>query len=545
MVSDLVPLLREYASGLWARRWSIIVTTWALSLIGWAVVALLPNVYSARSQIYVDSQSIIGPLMRNLTVMPDTDSQIQMMRQTLLSRPNLEDLIEQTGLGRGVGVGDTLAYEDLLKRLARDIEVRQVNASLFEIGYHAPDPEIAYGVVRAVIDLFVERNLGLTRRDVDAAQAFIDRQIGDYEAKLRSADLALARFKSEHAAELGGTDRVQRELEDARSAKRTLESERGSASWQREQLRLQLASTPMRLPRAEAIRAPTRAEARLTELQTQLDQSLLVFTELHPSVAGLKRLVGQAEEEVARERGGSRADPAVANPMFTQLQEQLRGLDLRIADLDRRTRLVSEDIDRLSIKVAESPEVEADLLRLTRDYEALSKNYQELVQRRETAHLAKQMDTETSGLEFRVVEPPVLPQLPSSPRRALLMLAVSAAALGVGFGIALLRIMLHQAVMRPGQLEQAFDLPVLGVVREVRMSRWHPFRAAEQVLAGSLLAVFFACSAGLIQQYRSNPLDPAPMAFAAGGKDWLEQRLAAVTASLQDIPVGSVVLGSE
>jgi polysaccharide chain length determinant protein (PEP-CTERM system associated) len=539
---EVLPQIRFYAAGLWARRWSIILVAWLVSLAGWTVVALLPNSYTAKAQVYVDTQSILGPLMRNLTVIPDLEGQVQMMRQTLLSRPNLEELVRVTDLD--LDVQGSLAYENLLKRLARDIEVQPINATLLEIRYAARDPELAHRVVEAVLDLFVKRNVGHAQRDVDAAQAFIDKQISEYEAKLRQADLALAGFKREHAAELGGTERAQRELEDARAAKRTIESERASAGWQREQLALQLASTPRRLSRAETSQGLTPAEARLTALRTELDQLLLVFTDRHPGVINMQRLVGQAEEVVARERAGQRSEAMVANPLVVQLEEQLRGVDLRRADLDRRIKLAGEEIDRLALKVAESPQIEADLLRLTRDYDALSKNYQELVQRRETAHLAKQMDSETSNIEFRVVEPPVVPLLPSSPRRTLLMLAVSLAGLGCGAGLAALRLALRREVVRPEQLLETFDLPVLGTVREVRLPGAHPFRAADFATVGLLLALYAGCSGGLVYLYRSNPVREAP-SFVDGGAAWLGRQLQTITASRATTPASDLERGRD
>ena len=125
------------------------------------------------------------------------------------------------------------------------------------------------------------------------------------------------------------------------------------------------------------------------------------------------------------------------------------------------------DVKTLLRKAADTPVVEADLLRLTRDYDALSKNYQELVQRRETANLAKQMDTQTRRVEFRVVEPPVVPLRPSSPWRGPLIAAAALAGLAAGVGLAVLRLTLRRQVTRPEQLLNAFDIPIAGVVRQI------------------------------------------------------------------------------
>jgi polysaccharide chain length determinant protein (PEP-CTERM system associated) len=523
MLGDFLPLIRYYAASLWERRWSILAVAWIVSLLGWTTVAALPDQYTARAQVYIDTKSILGPLMRNLAITPDIDGQVQMMRQTLLSRPNLEKVMEKAELGPGLD--DPRVREDQLKELAQDIKVQPLNEALFAVSYAARDAALAYRVVDALLDLFVEQNLGHTQRDVDAAQAFIDRQIGEYEAKLRQADLALARFKREHGEELGGVDRAQRELEEARSAKRVLESERISARWQRDQLSLQLASTPRRVRQTEVTQMPTPAEAQLTILQTQLAQLQLIYTERHPDIVNLRRQISQAQEQAVRERNEGRGAATLPNPIVAQLEEQLRGLDLRIADLDRRAGLVAEDVSRLSILVAQSPEAEANLLRLTRDYDALSKSYQELVQRRETANLAKKMDTETRSIEFRIVEPPVVPVKPSGPWRGMLIVAVSVLGLGAGLGIALLRVLLRQEIMRPEQLEQAFDIPVLGSIRAIRPGGIHPFRMIEVATASLLIVGFLGCSGGLLYRNHVEPLRIDLQTSASAWLAWAERTL--------------------
>jgi polysaccharide chain length determinant protein (PEP-CTERM system associated) len=504
MPDDLISLIRLALAGIWQRRWSVLVVAWLIALVGWTAVATLPDRYTATAQVYVDTDSILGPLMNNLAVAPDVQGQVRMMRQTLLSRPNLETIASKTGLvPKGTAPRE---LDRIYARLQDEIDVRPIDASLLEVRYTAAAPRTAYAVVAAVLDLFVAENLGHTRRDVDAARSFIDGQIADYEAKLREADLALARFKREHADELVGADRAQRELDDARTAKRSLESELASAAWQRDQLRLQRASTPSRLPRADVERGPTAAESELMKLQTDLNRLRLVFTDRHPDVISLTRLVEQARSEVEQERRQRNGVNTVPNPLVAQYDEQMRGLELRTADLQRRIRLAAEEVERLARKAADTPAVEADLLRLTRDYDALSRNYQELVQRRETANLAKQMDVQTRSIEFRVVEPPVVPNSPSGPWRGALIAGVAVVGLGAGIGLALLRLVLTREVLRPEQLIAAFEIPIAGVVRELRSPRARTGRRLEAAVACLVAVALVGGTGGLLHRNRVEPI---------------------------------------
>jgi polysaccharide chain length determinant protein (PEP-CTERM system associated) len=523
-MAEILDLLRFYGTGCWRRRWSILLVAWVVAVAGWIAVAMMPNVYTSRAEVYVDTQSILGPLLKNLAVTPDVERQVDIMRQTLLSRPNMEALVRATDLD--LAVDGALAYEALLARLSGQISVRSRNRSLFEISYSSRDPREAHKVVSAVIDIFVEKNLGNAQRDVDNARAFIERQVADYERKLREAELAVADYKRSHADELGGFERGLRELEEAQGTVRRLESELQSAIWQRDQLNLQLASAPRRLSRSEVAATASPAVLRVTGLQAELDRLLLTYTDRHPNVVSLRALLRQAQEEAAREAGrGGGEGSTVPNPLIAQLEEEIRGVQLKVADLERRIGLARGDIERLARSVAQTPQVEADLVRLTRDYETLKGQHQQLLEKREAATLAKRLDSETSTVEFRIVEPPVVPVKPSGPPHGLFMIGVFVGALGAGAGLAVLRMLVQEQVLRAEQLDQLFGLPVLGTIAELRLPGTRRFKAVELGALGLVALLFLGSFGSVVWLYQFQPVKPNVPALAADLKGELSRRL--------------------
>ena len=216
-MNELKALLSQYAGELWQRRWAIILVAWLVCLAGWLAVAFLPNRYTSTAQIYVDTESVLGPLMDKLAVSPDIQRQVEVMRQTLLTRPNVEQLIKMTDLD--LRVDGPIEREQLIEALPRQIGVTAVGKNLFKVSYDSTDARESYRVVDSVLQIFVEQNVGITQRDVDSAQEFIERQIADYESKLREAEAAVAAYRREHAEELGGVDRAQRQLEGAETVK--------------------------------------------------------------------------------------------------------------------------------------------------------------------------------------------------------------------------------------------------------------------------------------------------------------------------------------
>ena len=71
---------------------------WVVALAGWVYVWQMPESYKATARLYVDSNSVLRPLMRGLAITPNIDQRIAMMSRTLLSRPNLERLARMTDL---------------------------------------------------------------------------------------------------------------------------------------------------------------------------------------------------------------------------------------------------------------------------------------------------------------------------------------------------------------------------------------------------------------------------------------------------------------
>ena len=86
IVRQVLTILRS----MWKFRWPALVTAWVVALVGVIVVFRIPDQYEASARIYVDTQSILKPLMSGLTVQPNVEQQINMLSRTLMSRPNIE-----------------------------------------------------------------------------------------------------------------------------------------------------------------------------------------------------------------------------------------------------------------------------------------------------------------------------------------------------------------------------------------------------------------------------------------------------------------------
>ena len=457
----LMPIL----AALWQGRRLAMIVTWITCLLGWLAVAMLPNVYTSTARLFVDTDTLLRPLMQDLAVTPDFDRQVEIMRDTLFAVPNVEELIERAEIG-GDDVEDPLKRLELIENITDKLYLSVLGRNLFEIGYHHPDPEVAHRVVTIMLDIFVQQQIGHSQRDVEIAGAFIDDQIAAYDDKLRAAELRVAEFQREHAEELGVATRSVRDFNQAEADTRRLRSELESARWRKGQLQTRLDSTPRTVPRGQSNPAlPSPAQQQLRDLSNELTRKQLLYTEQHPDIVALRQLIAQATEQVrAESEGGLRVD----NPLRRDLSEQLQAVEISITDLERRLRVAENESQALSEKIRQAPQVEADLKRLNRDYDVLLGQYEQLSKRRESAQLARELDEGKKRIEFRTVEAPSKPLKPSGPPHGLFMLGVLVIGIGAGAGLVIARFLISDTVLTTVQLQEAFpSLPVLGGVSEL------------------------------------------------------------------------------
>src|ERR1043166_5636047 len=179
---EILSRLFSYVRDTWKYRWYAVAIAWLLATGGWIWVFLLPDRYDASARVYVDTQSILKPLLSGLAIQPNTEMQIVMMSRTLMSRPNMERVMRMADMD--IKLKNSEEKEALIDRLSRDISLRGAGDNLYTITYRDNRPEDAKRVVQALLTIFVEGSLGDKRKDSDSAKRFIDEQIRAYEQNL-------------------------------------------------------------------------------------------------------------------------------------------------------------------------------------------------------------------------------------------------------------------------------------------------------------------------------------------------------------------------
>lgn len=484
-MQELLDLARAALRGMWAYRWWGLVATVLVGVGGAAFVMTIPNQYQASARVYVDTQSILKPLMSGLAVQPDIEQQVGMMARTLLSRPNVERVVQMADLD--LGVTNPQERDALIDRLMKDIQFTMAGGTnLYGINYRNTDPERARRVVQSLLTIFVESNLGGSRRDADQARKFIDEQIKVYEQRLLDAENALKEFKIRNITQMPnmGQGSVERSgsLQAELSQARMLLAEAQNA---RDELAKQLSIEPQQVPGDQIFpsvaggggAARSEYDDRIDAQKKRLDDLLLRFTNQHPDVVGTRRVIEQLEAARNEERkaetarveaanpGAPKREPGmVSNPVYQQLRVSLAESEATVASLRARTRELESRIEQVRESATNIPKLEAELIQLNRDYDITKRNYDQLVSRRESAQLSGEMEASAGVAEFRVIDPPRVSGKPVFPNRGLLMTAVMLASIGAGFAIAFLRDQIRPTFYDLRTMRSSTGMPLFGAV---------------------------------------------------------------------------------
>ena len=178
----------------WKHRRLGMLVAWVVGAIAAGVILRIPDRYEASARIFVDTQSILKPLMSGLAVQPNIEQQVMMLSRTLISRPNVEKLVRMADLD--LNIKGKAEQDALVDGLMKTLSIQSVGRdNLYSLSYRDTDPGKAQRVVQALVSIFVESSLGDKRQDSESARKFIEEQIRNYEKKLQDAEGRLKDFK--------------------------------------------------------------------------------------------------------------------------------------------------------------------------------------------------------------------------------------------------------------------------------------------------------------------------------------------------------------
>ena len=477
-MDQLVQQALETLRAMWRRRWIGIAIAWVVAIIGGVAILTLKDRYEASARVYVDTKTVLRPLMRDLTVEPDLDQTVGLLARTLINRPNIELLIKKSQLETPDMT--PLERDRLVETLLRDIKVMGVGRdNVFSFTYRDTSAARARQIVQGLVSMFLESDTSTKRRDAEAAREFIDEQVRSYEARLAEAEDRLKEFKVRNLAvsDASGKDYYAR-MSALTDDMAKLSVELRAAEQARDALRRELGGEstsilPDVAPPNATIQTP-EYDARLEAQRKQLDDLLRRYTDQHPDVISTQRLIARLEEEkqheVERLRKVAATKPPPASVGSNEGQQRIKlalaESEAHVASLRVRSGDMQARLNQLRASASRVPQIEAEMARLNRDYEVIRGTYQSMVARREKAALSEEVDA-TRSAQFRIIDPPRVSPQPVFPNRLALAPLVLLLAVAAGVLAAFVTVQVLPTVDHPRALRLLTQRPLLGSVSMV------------------------------------------------------------------------------
>lgn len=494
-----------YINLIFKHRWLIIIP-FCLALIAGIYLAItLPKIYGASTLILVEPQSVPANYVREI-VSTDIDSRIATIQQQILSRTNLEKIIDQFKLFPGIG-SESLLMEEKVASMRNSIRVEVSHSrqgpNTFSISFKDSDPETAMIIANGLATLFINENLKIRETQALGTSDFLKDELGTMRKRLQDVEEKLRayreRYRGELPEQLDGNLRILGNLQQQLSEREARLSDEKNRFIEVEN---QIQARKQLLEESSTARSGTNEILTLDQLKKQLENLQASYTDKHPDVVRLKEKIASLDAKYKNEAMQATDRPEIdSSEKATRflgdntLSEQIKQrAEIRIAingladDIEK----IKGQINTYQERVERTPKREEELLALNRDYNNIQESYSSLLNRKLEAEIAVNMEKKQKGGQFRIIDPARVPHEPISPDLRRLFMVVLAAGLGLGAGLIFLLDFLNSTLKDPEMFEDHLGVAVLATIPKVYQKKDICLKRFNQVLT-ALSFVVAAC----------------------------------------------------
>lgn len=420
----------------------------------------------------------------------------------------------------------------------------------FKLQYTGDNAAVAQQVNSSMVSYFIDENVKASQAMSESTTEFLDTQLRNAAESLATQENRLREFQKEHAGEL--PDQVQANIQMMTGAQQQLSSlieARNRAVQQQAYLTSLLAQYEAAGVENVGSGSPQSIDQQIEGAKTALADLEARYTPDYPDVKKMKETIAKLQALKEQQSGGADASTAdssnkadkdkvaattgtdattppadknasggsgnaggnadnsadlsdirpgttpgqlAAMAPVMQIQSELKSNKMEIQNREQQIRALEARLQELQSHLGGTPTVQAEMLNLTRDYATTQKAYMELMDKKNASALATNLQRQQQGENFRIIDPPSLPEKASFPDR----FRFSLAGLAVGLGLAVLfgagseyvddRIRNEQDLADATPLPILVEIPPIRTDDEIRASRRKPLIA---LVAAILVAI--------------------------------------------------------
>ncbi len=472
-------LIKKYID-LVINRWRLLAFSLLVAITAGLVYYLyVPKIYQSTSLLSYEQQQINPAKMDPEQGRNRLQESLATLKELVTSRNSLEKVIKQFSLYEKER--KRLPIEDVIEVMRKEITISPSRqGDIFSVSYQGTDALKVMKVTNTLASLFIEENLkyreeratdiskytqdelAMSKKVLDEKEVLMrDYKLKNYNEMPEQRESNLARLKALNDRNQGIQNSIQ-ELE------RTKVMAQEQAAWQQRMVAARAPSDSVGSGASSARQPETDAD-RLHRQRVYLGELLSKYTEQHPEVRRTKQLIEQLEKTAGnaqptrRPSSGSAASRShLSESLESQrLQIQLKGIDANIQKLQADLAVIPDEMAKYQRWIEAAPVREAEWKGLTRDYEQLRFNYDQLVARNLQAQSAQNLEHNQKGSKFKVVDSARLPEKPFKPNFLKILLVAIAAGLGLSFSTILGLDLVDTSFKDTGEIEEYIGVPVI------------------------------------------------------------------------------------
>lgn len=443
----------------------MLLTAAGVALLALGALSVLPKKYTSEATLVVVQQAVPE---RYVTPTATTDIAVvlEAATQEVLSRTRLLAIIAEFNLYPEERM--RLSPEALEAKMRKEIKIEPIVSAgptekeidAFKISFTTGSPKKAQEVATRLTKLFIEQNLQTREHQSAVTTGFLKEQVEDAKAKLAHQEELIRDFKLKNLGEL--PEQQNGNLALLSSLQGQLQSVMASeAHAQEQQVYLQSLLNGYRslakedgaagIGEAGQIADPLlTAKKELANLRAKKASLLAIYTPQYPGILELNTQIAQAEAELktlqaertspdsadkAGEPGQESAKAIDLDPAIAPVKSQIEANRLERENLAKEKAELKQQIGDYQRRLNLTPVREQQLAGLLRDEQLLKADYTDLLSKETQSQLAGSLEKRQEGQQFRLVDSPSLPRIPSFPKP--LPMAIGGLVGGIGLGLAL------------------------------------------------------------------------------------------------------------
>jgi uncharacterized protein involved in exopolysaccharide biosynthesis len=521
------------------RKWYGIAVA-ALGIVATVVVVMnLKASYQSTATILIEEPDVPADLVKS-TVSTFANDRLQVIQQRVMTSQHLNEIIDRFGLYPEMQL--TMPRSAIVNSMRSKVTMEVVSADLggqqnkrqqnqatiaFNLSFEHEDPSVAQQVTNRLTDIYLAENDKTRQEKAAGTTVFLTEQAEKLSADVQNLEKRLLELKSKYNGSLPEQfnfntqllNQAQAQLLQSRSDLQILSDKRvflqnqlatispytpmmsdgRPATPQAQLLQLELQYSDMSAKYGEKHPDVVRLErqinglkaqlgqvdnaaldrAKYDTLQAQLNEALQRYGEKHPEVVKLRRqLEDLANKPAPKISKLSAPQGPPDNPVYIQLQAQLSDANAQIGGIQARIGTLEKNVEDLQSRILQTPAIEAEYNSLQEQHRAALQRYQSFKDKEADAQVAENMEQQSKGETFSVIEPPQFPDSPISPNRKLLYAAGLMLSMMLGAAVMIALDMLDARIYDGRNLMHVFgEMPLVSVPyiktrAEVKARRW-------------------------------------------------------------------------